>query len=146
MLVIHTINYNDVTMSALVSQITSLTNVYSTVYSRRISKNISKPCITGLCAGIHRWPLKSQHKGPVNADFIPFDDVIMFNDSGVRHSLIHVLFNHSTSYRATPFLSFHGQNKKQPSEQGSPHSCLDPKRPKSVQKRAHCQFPVSCAE
>ena len=45
-------HYNDVTMSAMASQlITSLTIVYSTVYSRRRSKKTTKLCITGLCAG-----------------------------------------------------------------------------------------------
>ena len=47
----HIFHYNDVIMSALVSQITSITIVYSTVYSRRISKKISKLRVTGLCAG-----------------------------------------------------------------------------------------------
>ena len=44
-------HYNDVMMSAMASQITSLTIVYSTVYSRRISKKISKLRVTGLCEG-----------------------------------------------------------------------------------------------
>ena len=44
-------HYNDVIMSALVSQITSLTIVYSIVYSRRRSKKTSKLRVTGLCAG-----------------------------------------------------------------------------------------------
>ena len=43
--------YNDVIMSAMASQITSLTSVYSTVYSRRRSKKTSKIRVTGLCAG-----------------------------------------------------------------------------------------------
>ena len=38
-------------MSATASQITSLTIVYSTVYSRHRSKKTSKLCVTGLCAG-----------------------------------------------------------------------------------------------
>ena len=42
---------NDVKMSAMASQITSLTIVYSTVYSRRRSKKTSKLRVTGLCVG-----------------------------------------------------------------------------------------------
>ena len=38
-------------MSAMASQITNFTIVYSTVYSRRRSKNASKLRITGLCVG-----------------------------------------------------------------------------------------------
>ena len=44
------IHYNNVIMSAMTSQITNLTIVYSTVYSGR-SKKIPKPCVTGLCVG-----------------------------------------------------------------------------------------------
>ena len=40
-------HYNDVIMSAMASQITSLTVVYSTVYSRRRSKKTSKLRVTG---------------------------------------------------------------------------------------------------
>ena len=43
--------YNDVIMSAIASQITSLTIVYSAVYSRRRSKKTSKLRVTGLCEG-----------------------------------------------------------------------------------------------
>ena len=38
-------------MNAMASQITSLTIVYSTVYSRRRSKKTAKPGVTGPCAG-----------------------------------------------------------------------------------------------
>ena len=44
-------HYNDVTMGAMASQITSLTIVYSTVLFRRKSKKTSKLRETGLCAG-----------------------------------------------------------------------------------------------
>ena len=44
------IHYNDIIMSAMVSQITTLTIVYSTVCSRCRSKKTSKLRITGLCA------------------------------------------------------------------------------------------------
>ena len=44
-------HYGDVMMSAMASQITSLTIVYSTFYSRRRSKKTSKLRVTGLCEG-----------------------------------------------------------------------------------------------
>ena len=44
-------HYNDVMMSVMASQTTSLTIVYSTVYSRRRSKKTPKLRVTGLCAG-----------------------------------------------------------------------------------------------
>ena len=43
-------HYNDVIMDTIASQITSLTSVYSTVYSDADQK-ISKLRVTGLCAG-----------------------------------------------------------------------------------------------
>ena len=64
-------------MGAMAPQITSLTIVYSTVYSRRRSKKTSKLRITGFVRGIHRWPVNSPHKGPVTRKLFPFDDVIM---------------------------------------------------------------------
>ena len=33
--------------------------------------------VTGLCVGIHRWPVISPHKWPVTGKMFPFDDVIM---------------------------------------------------------------------
>ena len=42
--------YNDVIMKAMAFQITSLTIVHSTVYSRRRSKKTTKLRVTGLCA------------------------------------------------------------------------------------------------
>ena len=44
---------------------------------RRRSKKITKLRVTGLCGGIHRWPMNSPHKGPVTRKMFPFDDVIM---------------------------------------------------------------------
>ena len=45
------LHYNDVIMSAMAFQITSLTINYSTVYSTRRSKKTSKLRVTGLCEG-----------------------------------------------------------------------------------------------
>ena len=45
------VHYSDVIMSVMASQITSLTIVYSTVYSRCRSKKTSKLRVTGLFAG-----------------------------------------------------------------------------------------------
>ena len=45
------LHYNDVIMSSMAPQITSLTIVYSTVYSSGRSKKTSKLRVTGLCEG-----------------------------------------------------------------------------------------------
>ena len=72
----HEWHYNDVIMGAILSQITSLTIVYSAVYSRA---NQRKPrsSLLAFVRGIHRWPVNSPHKWPVTRKMFPFDDVIM---------------------------------------------------------------------
>ena len=60
------------------SQTTSITIVYSTVYSRRRSKKASKlRASLAFVRGIHRSPVNSPHKGQVTRKMFPFDDVIM---------------------------------------------------------------------
>ena len=44
---------------------------------RHRSKKTPKLHVTGLCAGIHRWPVNAPYKGPVTRKMLPFDDVIM---------------------------------------------------------------------
>ena len=64
-------------MGAMTSQITSLTIVYSTVYSGADQrKHQSSPSLTFVWA-IHQWLVNSLHKGPVTRKMFPFDDVIM---------------------------------------------------------------------
>ena len=93
-LVCLTMHYNDVIMSAMVSQITSLTSVYSTVYSRYRSKK-TKLRVTGLCDGNSRWPVNSPHKGPVTRKMFPFDDVIMNSHAwGPLHELLSTVPSH----------------------------------------------------
>ena len=70
-------HYNDVMMGAMAFQITSLTIVYSTVYSRQKSKKTSKLHVTALVRGIPRWPVNSPHKWPVMRKMFPFDYAIM---------------------------------------------------------------------
>ena len=70
------VHYNDVTMTTMASHITSLTVVYSTVYSDA-DKKTSKLRVTGLCVGKSSGPVNSPHKWPVTRKMFPFDDVIM---------------------------------------------------------------------
>ena len=70
-------HYDDVIMSALASQITSLTIVYSTVYpDADLSKHQSSASLAFVW-GIHRGPVNSTHKWPVTRKMFPFDDLIM---------------------------------------------------------------------
>ena len=74
---VYILHYNDVIMGAMASQITSLTSVHSTVYSRRRSKKHQSSALLAFVRGIHRWPVNCLHKGPVTWKMFPFDDVIM---------------------------------------------------------------------
>ena len=69
--------YYDVIMIAIASQITSLTIVYSTVYSGTDQRTHQNSASLAFVRGIHRWPLNFQHKWPVTRKMFPFDDVIM---------------------------------------------------------------------
>ena len=70
-------HYNDVIMSAMASQITSLTIVYTTVYSNTDQRKHQSSASLVFVRGIHRGPVNSPHKGPVTRKMFPFDDVIM---------------------------------------------------------------------
>ena len=58
-------------------QITSLTIVYSTVYSGEDQTKYQSSASLAFVRGIHRSPMNSPHKGPVALKIFPFDAVIM---------------------------------------------------------------------
>ena len=64
-------------MSAMASQITDITIVYSTVHSGADQRKHQSSELLAFLWGIHRWPVNSPHKGPVTRKVFPFDDVIM---------------------------------------------------------------------
>ena len=68
-------------MSAMASQITSLTIAYSTVYSGADQRKYQSSASLAFVRGIHRRPVNSPHKGPVTRKMFPFDDVIMYKYS-----------------------------------------------------------------
>ena len=70
-------HYNDVIRSAMSSQITSLTIVYSTVYSGADQRKYQSSASLAFVGGIHRWPVNSPHKGPVTRTMFLCDDVIV---------------------------------------------------------------------
>ena len=57
--------------------ITSLTIVYSTVYSGADQRKHQSSASLAFVWGIHQWPVNSPHKWPVTRKMFPFDDVIM---------------------------------------------------------------------
>ena len=68
-------------MGAMVYQITSLTIVYSTIYSGTDQSKNQSSVSLAFVQGIHRGPMNSPHKWPVMWKMFPFDDVIMDIDS-----------------------------------------------------------------
>ena len=70
-------HYSDIIMGAMASQITSLTIVYSTVYSGADHRKHQSSASLAFVRGIHRRPVNSPHKWPVTRKMFPFDDVIM---------------------------------------------------------------------
>ena len=83
-------------MGAMASQITSLTIVYSTVYSDADHGKHQSPASLAFVRGIHRWPVNSLHKGQVARKKFPFDDVIMIykNTPRARPFIINHQFVH----------------------------------------------------
>ena len=61
----------------MASQITSLTIVYSIVYSGTDERKHQSSVSLAFVRGIHRRLVNSQHKWPVPRKMFPFDDVIM---------------------------------------------------------------------
>ena len=70
-------HYSDVIMSAMASQITGVSIVYSTVCSSEDQRKHQSPVSLTFVRGIHRWPVNSPHKGLVTRKIFPFDDAIM---------------------------------------------------------------------
>ena len=70
-------------MSTIASQITSLTIVYSTIYSGADQSKHQSSASLAFVWGIHRGPMNSPHKWLVTRKMFPVDDVIMKFAGGV---------------------------------------------------------------
>ena len=70
-------NYCDVMMGAMASQITSITIVYSIVYSDVYQRKHHTSASLAFVRGIHRGQVNYPHKWPAARKMFPFDDVIM---------------------------------------------------------------------
>ena len=82
-------HHNDIIMGAIASQITSLTIVYSTVYSDADQRKHESSASLAFVRGFHRGPVNSPHKWPVTRKMFPFDDVIMSCWYILRHDYVH---------------------------------------------------------
>ena len=96
------LHYNSVIMGAMASQITSLTIVYSTVYSVTDQRKYQSSALLAFGRGIHRWPVNSPHKGPVTRKISPFDGVIIIYL--VFPGILYMVFNVKQTKSLHPFL------------------------------------------
>ena len=64
-------------MSAMASQITSVSIVCSTVCSVADQRTHQSYASLAFVRGIHRWPVDSPHKEPVTRKIFPFGNIIM---------------------------------------------------------------------
>ena len=70
-------HYDDVIMTTMAAQITSLTVVYSTVYLDVDQRKHQSFASLAFVRGIHWRPVNSPQKWPVTRKMFPLDDVIM---------------------------------------------------------------------
>ena len=73
------LHYDDLIMTMLASQITSLTVVYSIVYSGVNQRKHQSSASLAFVREIHRGPVNFPHKWPITRKMFPFDDVIMLS-------------------------------------------------------------------
>ena len=71
------IHNDDVMTAAIASLVTSLTIVYSTVYSDADQRRHQSSASLAFVWVIHRVPVNSPHKWPVTRKMFPFDDFIV---------------------------------------------------------------------
>ena len=64
-------------MGTIASQITSLTIVYSALYSGADQSKHQSSVSQAFVWGIHRGPVNSPHKWPVTRKMFPSDDIFM---------------------------------------------------------------------
>ena len=98
-----TIHYHDVIMGPIASQITTLTIVYSTVYSDADQRKYQSSASLVFVLEIHRGPVNFPHKWPVTRKMLPFDDVIMHKTAPVPVKLLRI--SHRTPNRSHKLLS-----------------------------------------
>ena len=96
------LHYDDVIMRAMASQITSLTIVYSTVYSDADQRKHQSSASLAFVQGILRGPVNSPHKWPVTRKMYPFDDVIMVHNTSKTKG---ERWSYSKITKITPYLA-----------------------------------------
>ena len=74
---VHPFHYSDVITSAMASQITGVSIVYSIVCSGADQRKHQCSASLTFVSGIHQWPANPPHEGPVTGKMFPFHNIIM---------------------------------------------------------------------
>ena len=98
-------DYNNVIMSTMASQITSLTIDHSTVYSGANQRKHQSSASLAFQRGIHRRPVNSPHKGQVTRKMFQFDGVIMVQVIGYYEMCFKM-----TYLKSQPWSDFNNRN------------------------------------
>ena len=107
-------HYIDVIMTTMASQITSLTVVYSIVYSGAHQRKHQSSASLTFVQGIHRGPVNSPHKWPVTRKMFPFDDVIMAQVSTPVTDILYQQPSETNQYQLAPCSSYYQSRYYQP--------------------------------
>ena len=99
------LHYDYVIMGAIASQMTSLTIVYSTVYSGADQSKHQSSASLAFVWGIHRGPLNSPHKWPVRGKCFHLMASSWFTDVGQMHWKIKRSEKRFITYILSIFLS-----------------------------------------
>ena len=107
------LHYCDVIMDTMALKITSLTIVYSSVYSGANQRKHQSFASLAFVRAIHRLPVNSPRKGPVMRKMFPFDEFIMSNcDSNVHCSVCYSSRDHICSpANVTSYTEMYEQDK-----------------------------------
>ena len=81
--------FHYVITSAMASQITGISIVYSTVCSGADQRKHQSSAPLTFMMGIHRWSVNSAHRGPVTRKMFPFDDVMVYKYVGWNRHIPH---------------------------------------------------------
>ena len=119
----HHCNY--VIMSAMASQITSLTIVYSRVYSGADQRKHQSSASLAIVRGTHRWPVNSPH----NAENVSI--WWRHNDDDVFEYLYHTLMTMTVGYGVSP-LFCRGLNIPEEMDQYFCCCCTGSLRPRAL--------------
>ena len=101
-------------MGAMASQITSLTIVYSNVYSHADQRKHQSSASLAFVWWIHRWPVNSPHKWPVTRKIFPLDDVIMITSTSLRDQWVNTSWDVQYNFKALSKCMYLRHNETNP--------------------------------